>query len=89
MTEIEELKGITRKLRDLSARIGRSVEIKTAVNAQGQATSQAVVGEYSFTVFYNGADYLTYEYGRRGTVRPENVRWGEQPYGWPEEKTKK
>ena len=59
---------------------------QNAVNAQGQATSQAVVGEYSFTVFYNGADYLTYDYGRRGTVRPENIRWGGKPNGWPAEK---
>lgn len=82
MTEIEELKGITRKLRDLSARIGRSVEIKTTVNTEGQATSQAVVGEYSFTVYYSGDDYLTYAFGIRGSVRPESVRWGREPEGW-------
>lgn len=82
MTEIEELKDITRKLRDLSARIGRPLEIKTAVNAQGQATSQAVVGEYSYAVYYSGDDYLTYAFGIRGSIRPESVQWGREPKGW-------
>lgn len=86
MDEVRELQTLTRKLRELSRQIGKRIEIKTAVNEDGQATAQAVVGEYSFTVFYNGADYLTYDYGRRGTVRPENIRWGGKPNGWPAEK---